>query len=208
MGTLFVDKLDPQSGTSLEIGSSGDTITIPSGCTITNSGTSNGFSPTGITSNMTSGTGLTLNTNGEVTKPLNPAFRVYQSSDTDYAQNHTMYNQNITEVWDVNSDMGTNGSFTAPVTGKYLFTIGVYDINATESTTYDFMLVTSNRTHRWGNRMKYRNDYTGVTNMKLEGTIIADMDANDTAYVKCGSSVTMTNGGNEEHAYYSGNLLG
>ena len=39
MGTLFVDKLDPQSGTSLEIGSSGDTITIPSGATITNNGT-------------------------------------------------------------------------------------------------------------------------------------------------------------------------
>ena len=34
MGTLFVDKLDPQSGTSLEIGSSGDTITVPSGATI------------------------------------------------------------------------------------------------------------------------------------------------------------------------------
>ena len=30
MATLFVDKVDPQSGTSLEIGSSGDTITIPS----------------------------------------------------------------------------------------------------------------------------------------------------------------------------------
>ena len=43
MGTLFVDKLDPQSGTSLEIGSSGDTITIPSGCSITNSGTATGF---------------------------------------------------------------------------------------------------------------------------------------------------------------------
>ena len=43
MGTLFVDKLDPQSGTSLEIGSSGDTITIPSGATITNSGTASGF---------------------------------------------------------------------------------------------------------------------------------------------------------------------
>ena len=42
MGTLFVDKLDPQSGTSLEIGSSGDTITIPSGATITNSGTDGG----------------------------------------------------------------------------------------------------------------------------------------------------------------------
>ena len=43
MVTLFVDKLDPQSGTSLELGSSGDTITIPSGATITNSGTSTGF---------------------------------------------------------------------------------------------------------------------------------------------------------------------
>ena len=66
MGTLFVDKLDPQSGTSLELGSSGDTIsvntgattsllgnvtlgasgktiTVPSGCTITNNGTQTGF---------------------------------------------------------------------------------------------------------------------------------------------------------------------
>jgi hypothetical protein len=43
MATLFVDKVDPQSGTSLEIGSSGDTITIPSGATITNNGTQTGF---------------------------------------------------------------------------------------------------------------------------------------------------------------------
>ena len=46
MATLFVDKLDPQSGTALEIGSSGDTITIPSGATITNNGTQTGFGGT------------------------------------------------------------------------------------------------------------------------------------------------------------------
>jgi len=34
MATLFVDKLDPQSGTALEIGTSGDTITVPAGATI------------------------------------------------------------------------------------------------------------------------------------------------------------------------------
>jgi len=34
MATLFVDKIDPQSGTSLEIGSSGDTFTVPSGVTV------------------------------------------------------------------------------------------------------------------------------------------------------------------------------
>ena len=50
MGTLFVDKLDPQSGTSLEIGSSGDTITIPSGATIANSGTATGFGVAGTES--------------------------------------------------------------------------------------------------------------------------------------------------------------
>jgi len=41
--TILVDKIDPQSGTALEIGSSGDTITIPSGATFTNSGTVTGF---------------------------------------------------------------------------------------------------------------------------------------------------------------------
>jgi hypothetical protein len=43
MGTIFVDNLEPQSGTSLTLGASGDTITIPSGATITNSGTATGF---------------------------------------------------------------------------------------------------------------------------------------------------------------------
>jgi len=43
MGTLYVDKLDPQSGTTLSLGSSGDTINIPSGATIANSGTATGF---------------------------------------------------------------------------------------------------------------------------------------------------------------------
>ena len=46
MGTLFVDKLDPQSGTSLELGSSGDTLTVPSGATLTVAGTINASSGT------------------------------------------------------------------------------------------------------------------------------------------------------------------
>ena len=34
MSTLKVDKIDPQTGTALEIGSSGDTMTVPSGATL------------------------------------------------------------------------------------------------------------------------------------------------------------------------------
>ena len=62
MGTLFVDKLYPQSGTALEIGSSGDTITIPSGATIANSGTATGFgesnTPAFAATYSSSGSGL------------------------------------------------------------------------------------------------------------------------------------------------------
>ena len=46
MGTLFVDKLDPQSGTALELGSSGDTMTVPSGATLSIAGTINASSGT------------------------------------------------------------------------------------------------------------------------------------------------------------------
>ena len=162
----------------------------------------------GLGSTLGTTSHIVIDEAGHVTKPLNPAFRIYQNTADDAAPNHTMFNSNTTEVYDVNADMGTNGSFTAPVTGKYIFTIGVYDINASDDTGYDHMLVTSNRTHRWGNRMKFEDNTTGYTNFKSEGVIIADMDANDTAYVKCGATVTITNGGNQEHAYYSGILIG
>jgi hypothetical protein len=56
MSTLNVDKVDPSTGTALEIGSSGDTITVPSGATIVNSGTATGF-----------GVALTGSTNNTVT---------------------------------------------------------------------------------------------------------------------------------------------
>ena len=150
---------------------------------------------------------MTIDSAGIVTKPLNSAFRVYQSSNTTYANNHTMYNQNITEVYDVNGDYGT--LFTAPVTGKYLFTMSFYDATASDAQTYNMMFITSNRGYRWGNINAFKNGYTGISpNMKGEGTIIADMDVSDTAYVKCGSSGNILNGGNSEHAYFSGILIG
>jgi hypothetical protein len=43
MSKIEVDAIEPQSGTTLTIGASGDTITIPSGATLTNSGTATGF---------------------------------------------------------------------------------------------------------------------------------------------------------------------
>jgi|DEB0MinimDraft_3_1074331.scaffolds.fasta_scaffold98567_2 hypothetical protein len=43
MSELKVNKISPRSGTDVTLGDSGDTITVPSGATITNSGTATGF---------------------------------------------------------------------------------------------------------------------------------------------------------------------
>jgi len=63
MSEIKVDKISPQSGTALAVGDSGDTITIPSGATIVNSGTATGFSSgwtQGTEQATTSGTTVTF----------------------------------------------------------------------------------------------------------------------------------------------------
>ena len=103
MGTLFVDKLDPQSGTSLEIGSSGDTITIPSGATITNSGTATGFGESNT-----------------------PSFLAYKTANTSAANTTHTAIINTTELYDTASAYDTsNGRFTPQTAGKYLFIASV-----------------------------------------------------------------------------------
>ena len=47
MSEIKVNKISPRSGTTVTLGDSGDTFTIPSGATITNSGTATGFGATG-----------------------------------------------------------------------------------------------------------------------------------------------------------------
>ena len=51
MSKIEVDQVDPQSGTTLTLGTSGDTVSIPSGVTLANAGT-----VTGIPTSALSGT--------------------------------------------------------------------------------------------------------------------------------------------------------
>ena len=64
MSKLEVNAIEPQSGTTLTVGASGDTIVIPSGATISNQGTAAGFGPTGAVSWNT--TKITANPNPAV----------------------------------------------------------------------------------------------------------------------------------------------
>jgi len=47
MSKIEVNAIEPQCGTTLTLGASGDTVTIPSGATISNLGTAAGFGSTG-----------------------------------------------------------------------------------------------------------------------------------------------------------------
>lgn len=100
MSKITVDAVEPSTGTSLTLGASGDTITIPSGATIANSGTATGFGSDNT-----------------------PAFSAYLSSDQSGIADATMttiiFN---TEVVDSDSAYDTsNGRFTVPSGegGKY-----------------------------------------------------------------------------------------
>ena len=48
MSEIKVNKVSPATGTDVTLGDSGDTFTVPSGATITNSGTASGFGGGGL----------------------------------------------------------------------------------------------------------------------------------------------------------------
>ena len=96
MSKLEVDAIEPQSGTTLTIGASGDTINLASGATITD------FTSTGIDDNATS-TAITIDSSENVgigtsspsvklhVKKLDEALRL-QSDTVDSALYQTLYN--------------------------------------------------------------------------------------------------------------------
>ena len=157
MGTLFVDKLDPQSGTSLEIGSSGDTITIPSGATITNNGTQTGFGGTNT-----------------------PAFFATASGDQTGLSDNTYTKVTLaTEVYDTNSAF-TDSRFTVPSgeAGKYIFYGSVRPDADSNSDLYNaYMAFYLNGSRYSENRMNFQSNYIrGATNAH---TISLDLSVGD-----------------------------
>ena len=103
MSKIEVNTVEPQCGTTLTLGASGDTVTIPAGATISNLGTAAGFGSTGEVSwnttvktadfTATSGSGFFVNTAGgvvTVTLPSSPSAG------------------NVVAVSDYNSTAGTN----------------------------------------------------------------------------------------------------
>ena len=87
-----------------------------------------------------------------------------------------------TETFDQNGDCTTT-TFTAPVTGRYHFDVSMVFVSLSSATDVYIDMVTSNRTYRF-NPAGNNPTVTGNTSYPAtSGSILADMDASDTAYV-------------------------
>ena len=126
----------------------------------------------------------------EVTQPSQPAFQAYLgTTDSNVTGDGTFFTigtgNAVTEVFDQNSDFNTNGTFTAPVTGRYLLSSNQLFLQATAAMASVNIIITSNRT--------YILDSTPVMVAGDNGfsvSILADMDSADTA----GSRTSITGG--------------
>ena len=98
-GTLKVGQITTSSGSgTITIGQSGETVTIPTGATITNSGTANGFGGT-----------------------MTPAFASALSGTQSVSSGSSTKVTFNTEIYDTNNcyDNSSNYRFTPNVAGKY-----------------------------------------------------------------------------------------
>ncbi len=149
-----------------------------------------------------------IDTLGHVTMPSQPAFLVRLSTGQAFnATTVTTVSWN-TEVFDNNADFGSS-TFTAPVTGKYQFNVNIrFDSADAGANYYNVYLVTSNRTHY--NIQSLIGLDQDVNHWQMNFSVLADMDASDTAYVRVyqdGGSTQADVDGQDVTSSFSGYLV-
>ena len=155
---------------------------------------------------------MTIANSGEITYPYQPCFSAYLSAyQYNIADNGTIIFD--AEAFDVGSDFNTTtGTFTAPVTGKYLLTYSV-DVSSLDSAAsyYWLKLITSNRNY-YAPFIPTSLLLSSDGRMTFQNTVVADMDASDTAYITLDRSGGVTQadivGGGSQYSWFHGYLLG
>ena len=129
---------------------------------------------------------LKIDANGHITKPLQPAFQVQPASNQlNVAENETIVFG--TERFDQNGDFASN-TFTAPVTGKYQFNIALrVDQIDLDANWVRVELVTSNLSY-FPAIFDPGVLSSDPAHWNLSFSVLADMDAGDTANLGWGQS--------------------
>lgn len=156
---------------------------------------------------VSGGTGLApafsstpLITSGVMTNTAQPSFSAYKSSSTnnvtgDGTAYTILFDTVITNVG--SSYVSGTGTFTAPVTGKYLLTFGVYVNGGTIISSNFMQIVTTTRTY-----LTYPAPYP-TTGFSGFISVIADMTATNTAVCKV---VATDTGGKIDDVYGDANM--
>ena len=151
---------------------------------------------------------MIFNATGAITKPLQPAFLANPAAaGASPVQTNISSGDTITfgnEVFDQNNDFASN-TFTAPITGKYQFNVGLFlEQVDTDYTELRIKLVTSNRTY---DHFDIGSPFSSDRNLQYHLATLADMDASDTAVLQ----VTFNAGGAQMDVnaltYFSGYLV-
>lgn len=149
---------------------------------------------------------IVITTAGEITHPLQPCFYA-DATVTTIGATSTINPVNFpNEIFDQNGDFDTaTHTFTAPITGKYLFLVhaGISLVGSSVDTA--MMLVTTSKT--------YENIQPGSSNDEVfQISVISQMTAGDTAFVRftttagTGFSTTSVLYGSGR-TYFSGKLV-
>jgi hypothetical protein len=125
---------------------------------------------------------MRIDSTGAVTKPAQPAFSVTKSTK----QSNVATNSQVTvvfdsEVFDQNNDFA-GSQFTAPVTGKYQLNLSLYT-NEIDSAADYYMAVIKTSNREYQNVIDPGVLASDPVYWNQGVSVLADMDANDTAYV-------------------------
>jgi hypothetical protein len=191
MSKLETNQVDPSTGTTLTLGTSGDTIAIPSGVTITNSGTANNFGG--------------VNT---------PAFEAYLSANQSISNDvFTKVNFN-TETYDTDNtyDNSSNYRFTPAVVGKYLINTGVrFDSGASANLQIARLALYKNGSHFY--EAQFHNENNPPRRQYLVLNVSVDVTSTSDyfevyAYLQAASTtsgliISGKGSGGDSYAYYN-----
>ena len=151
---------------------------------------------------------MTLNSNGVLTKPYQPAFLAYRNTTLSVSATWQNISSGILiESYDVGSVYSTStfGRFVAPVAGKYMFYAGGWSGGSANGERYAFGVKINNT----GSPDFLTGGNYSITDTPLVPfQIVLNLAANDYVELFYFSAVSTTLGGSTHWLYWGGYLLG
>ena len=209
MSKIFVDQVDPKTATTLTLGTSGDTVSIPTGVTLSGAGTitpsainiaaSGAGGVTGTLPIANGGTGATTLAGAGLTNA--PGFQAKLSANQSPSGSTWTTVANDTEVYDSDGcyDNSSTYAFTPTTAGKYL----AYWAVTADISVVGALTTINTQLRKNGSTVLYNymaNSDTSWTNMTNTASTVVDMNGSSD-YIDIQGYITVSSGANYFSTY-------